>query len=74
MSATVDLQVVRKMLSISKEKLAKRLEVSTFELDFMERRGTLSDSMAERLANVVKNARRAEVREQARRKPSEDRS
>jgi DNA-binding XRE family transcriptional regulator len=61
MTAVVDLKVVRQMLGMSKEDLARRLGISSFELDFIERRGTLSERMAERLANVMKDASLAEA-------------
>ena len=54
MTAIVDLKAVRNMLGMSSRQLAERLGVSPYELAFMERRGCLSDRMAEKLANIMK--------------------
>jgi DNA-binding transcriptional regulator YiaG len=53
MTVIVDVKAVRERHGWSQDMLAKRMGVSSYEVLFFERRGCLSDQMAERLARAV---------------------
>jgi DNA-binding transcriptional regulator YiaG len=57
-TSIVDVKALRERLGWSRETLADRWGITPFEVSFFERRGYLSDAMAQRLAQVVSTTRR----------------
>jgi DNA-binding transcriptional regulator YiaG len=57
-TSIVDVKALRERLGWSRETLANRWGITPFEVSFFERRGYLSDAMAQRLAQVVSTTRR----------------